>query len=360
MTEENKSQPPSDPSSHSGDVADALASLDALIRERDVPILLPGATLAPDAVDQLWNWLSEQEVLNNPIPTFRRSVKLLTKHSPQKQKPRVGVRRMRGKPIANAVSKRACIGYRIEVHPNLYALARDAVEFVLSRAQVVSRTHEPVVGPILTPTEFVAALKDSVTNYVKSKGAWPVSLRLEHSRIRRMKRQLVTPIERRTEGVGAAWLQCIVHFIVAHELAHIARGDCDQPYPASREERIAKELIADGIGTTVFFMPMISTVVFQSGLSFEHAISIPVCAFGAVAIVFTLFEITKRAADQLGIPWDEEYPSGSERYAMFRDVCIQQLNIAEEAFSKPISGLSPPDDIHSGFSSLAAQTSWAP
>jgi hypothetical protein len=326
---------------------------------------------ASDALMQMRNFMADEQAafLSSSIPFFANALKLLLPYVQGIKRVRLGT--MKGDLAANAESHRGqCFGYRIKVHPNLYVLFRDAVELVFSRNVVVRpTTGEILKHPTLTNDEHLSALREAIQAFVENDYGWTPSPGLSLSRYKRHRDQLVTGIAQRTDAVEAMYIEAMIEFAVAHELGHIASGHCDLPIPEEPERRRQLELEAD-IAAIPIFLKRISgrvasvppAVLAKSMDEFNQYVpgAMTSCSdaeqflmteyFSGVASLFTIYELTERAARELGRPWDDRYPSGKLRYQTFRTRCIE-LGISNEVFSDA-------DGVHARLCNSSEQISW--
>lgn len=247
----------------------------------------------------------------------------------------------------------------------------DATELVFSGSAVLKPISDEILkGPTLTVGEHAAALKEAITNYLERDFSWSSPFKLTVSRYKRFRRNLTTPLSQRTDNWERSYISSMIFFAVAHELGHIVSGHCDRRVPDNPEGRRELELQADSAAIQLFlkragiikdnlrddelkqliqeFNRLVETGAIRNCTNFEEFFTS--ASLGAVATLFTIYELTERAAKALGKRWDDHYPSGKARYRAFRARSIE-LGVREPVFLDA-------DNIHDILCSVAEDLAW--
>jgi hypothetical protein len=81
-------------------------------------------------------------------------------------------------------------------------------------------------------------------------------------------------------------------------------------------------------------------------------------ALNIVGALFAVYELTEKAAFELGIKSETHYPTAEHRYKSFRRTCIDDLDVPEEAFTEFCSLQVAPNVGYEWFRHTTEEISW--
>lgn len=280
--------------------------------------------------------------------------------------------------------------YVIRIYSGFYYLVHDIVELLATHNPVVTRAGELVLGVALPDEEILHTLKDSIENYVRYE--WHPTARLEQTFQERFERERTLPSSQRTEFVHFSRVLFIVLFAVLHERGHIMLRHPDPPGLFRKRPPLhARELQADAFAAKALIQYLMKPAEFwmialdrlqdpEAGTPWSDLQLMAAThnhfystnpgpappfrmyisqALASVAAYFWTMELTERAATELGIDFLRGYPPAAERWGAFRDVCINEADLPDEAFNEFEYGMqTPPDTMFEMFRMKTAGISW--
>ncbi len=249
--------------------------------------------------------------------------------------------------LVDAASKRRTIkklGYEVTVHRGLLSLMTDAIHILMARTRIVSATGDTLVPEDLSEAEASDILRELIRSYV-THGSWhssPAIMRVWEAGLKRRQE----PAGRHRKD-PLLFVMHMAYFVMAHELAHIMYGHCDEPPPGDRAQAWANELHADEAAASIHARYIVRNTIGgrQDLTDSERQVYIVTRATSlvAVTILFELFSAIGRAARAMGLDWEKTHPPADLRYERFRDMQVSKGLCRPELFSEPVAGMDSPE-----------------
>jgi hypothetical protein len=282
-----------------------------------------------------------------PAPLFRRSLEAVLRHArlPAGTLVDICVRRSREARISS--TRRVASRYEITVRRGMFYLLLEAAELVHSRLRRLSNSGKVRYGAEWSEERLRELVKHDVTRYLGS-GRWSGRMGVLRDLLARRLRDSLEPADRWKPT--SMLLRPMVHFIVAHEVAHVAAGHCDRVWEEGAAGRLAAEMEADSVATEWWM-----AVINEESMGDPPPTQWIVCQFAltAVAILFGMLQLMDDAALKLRREMTRNHPPANERYAQFRQRCLA-LGVNQEHFHPQ----RQVERIHEDFGRLAATIEW--
>lgn len=283
--------------------------------------------------------------------------------------------------------------YRIDLNGGLFCLINDVAELVTSASPVVSRDGEVITPGSLNASQICEILHEAVKEYVLGENRWAPAERLVTSHEERRLLELRLSAAHRRDFLHMGRCIAMAAFVLGHELGHVVAGHCDPPrffsrpnLPANQEleaDRLGAQFLLDyvmvppewwtnqpvnsGNPTHDFLMTGLRANAQQKR---HYANSVPGqdhtspfdvhlrLALSSVGALFIVYELTEKAATQLGVGYGSSYPPAASRYHAFRQTLIERCGIAESVF-RDFGGLqTAPDQLYKNFRETVEPISW--
>ena len=287
-------------------------------------------------------------VFSTPTPLFHRSLTAVLGHASLPAGTRIEIRARRSREAVISSTRRVASRYEITVRRGMFYLLLEAAELVHSRLRRLSNSGKARYGPEWSEETLRDLVKHDITRYLTS-GRWGRRMAVLRDLLVRRLLAFFGPLD--SWMPTSMLLRPMVHFVVAHEVAHVAAGHCDRVWEEGAAGRLAAELEADSIATK-WWMDVIN----------EESVGDPpqtqwiVCQFAltSVAILFGMLQLVDDAALKQGEEMTRNHPPANERYAQFRRRCLA-LGVNKEHFHRD----RQVERIHRDFARLAAAIAWS-
>jgi len=356
-----------------------------------------GGALSEDGTDESdmppeEMWRHEEEWLAKPGALMKRMLDnaLAVARAGGEAPPRV--RLCFGKrPVAYMVSRRARFpsrGYRIDADLGFPMLVFEVSEYFTAQGRMVTAAGDRIPGreEEFDLDQIRSLVRRAADAYVNKGRRWSYSPEVRENLRRRVFEEARYSERHRRGGVSVGVRALMLLFTVAHELGHIALGHLDRPAADDAENR-QRELEADGYAADIllrsvrvppswwaFAVGDVSRDTFATHMlqlaadainhhappkhatpASVHKIQI-VHALHVVAILFAMHDFIERklaAHPMAGRPRtvgeSAKYPPAAERWAAFRNRCIEANGIPEGIFTAFNGVTGPVNDTFENF-----------
>ena len=337
----------------------------------------------------------EEALLKNPAPAFHRALDLLFYQSRPKQPVQLEFSSdQKAALTTRRAGSRRRDGYVIRINSGFYNLLSDVTEISVGWSEVLSKTGDLLMGPSFTVDKLLEILKEAIAQYVSEKNQWVPRNELKQSNRQRLLEEYRLTSRHRRSAIHYGRRQFMILFAIGHELGHILKRHCDPPgmfsrHRSTRQEELEADRVAARQLIEYLKIPPLwrvnpvppthdGTELFLYSLKLQemhnryfnwygphdqypaspYHIGL-VNALIAIAMLFIIYDLTERAALELQIDKKHDYPPASERYASFRETCVNDLEVSEESFTEFVYGVSAPDEVFRMFGKLTKDVSWA-
>lgn len=305
---------------------------------------------------RLYELLFLFNVFSNPARLFHRSLYAVLPFARLPQNSLVDVEVECSREMCILSTRRVESRYHITVRRGMFFLVLEATELVRARLSLLTNSGEVRVGPERTEDQLCEAVKHDVTRYLRT-GRWGQRMAVLRDLLARRLRDYKAPVK--NWKPTSMLLRPMVHFIVAHEVAHVEAGHCDHDWQEGDPARLVAELEADSIATE-YWIKAINAEIYRStqGRQFTLArlTESVVCNISliSVTILFGMLELLDDAAVRMGKAMTGNHPPAAHRYVQFRKRCFE-LGVNKDYFQHG----SQVERIHKNFARLATTISWA-